>query len=430
MTETTGSYTKEQKIYTISCVINSASRIQFSAIESMQNFISKVTDDFLANETIKGCIGSDWERVWGPIIYCENPTSVPVHADNTMGVFYSDSQKLFVVAIAGTNRLSMFDWSEENLAVGELVPWKHVTDKKLPILGSISKGTHTGLTTLLGLKDENQDLMFDSLKSYIEEKEISEAEVAVTGASLGGALAPALALYMLEKRSEWDTTGSISVSTYALAGPTCGGDKFAEYYESKIQKGEITYVSKYNSLDVVPKAWNKETLGTIPTIYASHIKSPDDANPQETVMGTLVTGLALKALPIKLAGIPWKNPYRHIEPRDELTGTFDTETDDNVKKKLEQIHRVLPESLKGYSNYFINLVRFVAQVGSQHGLQYVNLLGIKDALLKYKEIVDENKPEDVIIHEEIDLAVKEVTGIDLSTIDPEAMAKAGDSASD
>ena len=64
-----------------------------------------------------------WDVVWGPAVY-ESPNSD--RADNNMYVARSNGQPGFpelVVAIAGTNPYSLFDWLVEDLLVTPQVPW-------------------------------------------------------------------------------------------------------------------------------------------------------------------------------------------------------------------------------------------------------------------------------------------------------------------
>ena len=76
---------------------------------------------------------------------------------------------------------------------------------------------------------------------------------------------------MLNKQREWDPTTSMKMAAYPAAGPTPGTKDFAEYYEQQITANNISYSSRYNSLDVVPHAWEKDTLATIPEIYNANI---------------------------------------------------------------------------------------------------------------------------------------------------------------
>jgi hypothetical protein len=58
----------------------------------------------------------------------------------------------------------------------------------------------------------------------------------------------------------------------------------------------LSYTSKYNSLDVVPHAWQSSSVAMIPTIYEPSIKPPASAKPTETITGSLAVGAALNAL--------------------------------------------------------------------------------------------------------------------------------------
>ena len=74
-------------------------------------FRRRVSEILSADPTIQGFIGADWTPVWGPIVWANPAQQGPNYiADNTLACYYSPSQKLFVIAIAGTNPGSLFDW--------------------------------------------------------------------------------------------------------------------------------------------------------------------------------------------------------------------------------------------------------------------------------------------------------------------------------
>jgi len=409
------SYTKVQTIHSFSFSANSAEGITFaasgtqSAYAIMQTFITKVANDILADPQVQSDIGSDWQRVWGPIVWSKEQENQTAHADNTMGAYYSPSQKLFVVAVAGTNPISSFGWIDEDFDVISTVKWNTISREGS---GAISKGTSVGLNVLLNMKDAaNGDrTLVEQLYHYIQTNNITGAELAVAGHSLGGALSPTLALYLSDQKSDWDANDTISVSTYPTAGPTPGTKSFAEYYQTQIDDGKITYLSLYNPIDCVPQAWVLDNLAKIPTLYGDQI--PAAQNP---VIGTIAAGLALASIDGAHYGNYLFDDYTQVTPFQPLRGSsFDKGIDQKVKDKLKSHYEyLLPSSLKDYFVNIQNVARFAAQAAVQHTSAYAPLLGITTFMNAYKGIVDQDKPGGSSATGAVDLAVKQATGIDL-----------------
>lgn len=417
-----------KQIYSLSFSVNSASGLSWSQNDcksgmiEMQSYVTKVAKDVL-KET-KGIIG-DWKAIWGPIVYANDPTSTSVHADNTMGMYYNEEENTIVIGIAGTNINSPYGWFVEDFSVQKTVSWELVTGA--PNSGNISNGTHIGLNILLNMTNKEDSSMLTTLKNFLHDNShLQDVQVAVAGHSLGGALSPTLALYLVDRKNDWDPENRASVGAFPTAGPTPGDEGFASYYEKQIAANKIYYLSQHNALDVVPHAWEKGDLEKIPTIYEEYIKQPSDANPAETLTGTLATVAALNALSAKnIAGIP-VNRYKQISPSTTLQGSFNTTIDDKISKKLKYIRLVLPLALGKYAAYLRNLVRFAAQAGTQHVTAYYSLLDVETFMDAYKEILNNNKPSGLVIHEPYEQAVKSIAKIDLKKIDAAAMKLAED----
>ncbi|MEM9545826.1 MAG: hypothetical protein AAGA77_07630 [Bacteroidota bacterium] len=410
-----GSYNKIQNIHSFSFSVNSAEGITFypsgrqSAFEVMQKYVTKVSRDILKNAQVQGYIGSDWKPVWGPIVWSKDQNNTTAHSDNTMGAYYSPSQKLFVVAVAGTNPISSYGWIDEDFDVLTTVEWNDVTGKGS---GSISQGTYTGLNILLNMTDPSQKnkTLLVALKDFVKSNSINHAEIAVAGHSLGGALSPTLALYLSDKKSEWDPNDGIHVSTFPTAGPTPGNETFANYYEDQINERKITYLSLYNPIDCVPQAWVIDNLASIPKLYEDHI--PSDENP---VISTLVTGAAMASID----GAHYNNflfdYYKQVTPFQALRGaSFDTSIDNIVKDKLKWYYKyLLPSSLEPYFQDLVNVVRFAAQAAVQHTSAYDELLNITDFMTEYKAIVAQDTPTQSDIRYPINEAIKRAIKVDL-----------------
>lgn len=410
-----GSYNQIQQIHSFSFSANSAEGITFqgsgskSAFEVMQDYVTKVAHDVLADTDIQKYIGSDWQPVWGPIVWSKDQHNQTAHSDNTMGAYYSPSQNLFVVAIAGTNPISPYGWVVEDFDVITTVKWDSISGAGS---GSVSQGTATGLGVLLNMKDPSRDNqgLIETLHNFIHDHSISNAELAVSGHSLGGALSPVMALYLSDTQSSWDPDGSVSISAYPTAGPTPGNKTFANYYEKQINDKKIKYLSLYNPIDCVPQAWVIDNIGTIPSLYEEHIPSAD--NP---VIGTISTGAAMASIDGAHYGNYLFDYYTQVTPFQTLRGaSFDTSIDDKVTGKLKSYYKyLLPSSLEGYYQALVNVARFAAQAAVQHTSAYDPLLKITEFMSDYKTIVANDAPSNAKVTSAVNNAVKKAIGVDL-----------------
>jgi lipase (class 3) len=95
-------------------------------------------------------------------------------------------------------------------------------------------------------------------------------DVAVTGHSKGGALAPAVALWLKDALASgrpaerWDATGRARISCHAFAGPTPGNAGFARRLDDVLG---ADHHHLRNVKDVVTHAWQADELGQIPGLY-------------------------------------------------------------------------------------------------------------------------------------------------------------------
>ena len=255
---TTPSYTSQKIIFALNSMANAPSG-QHGTVQELEEFAKNVVTTTFDNKEVKQLIG-DWNLVWGPAVYQHNSTV----ADNSMYVAQSVSEpNCFVVAISGTNPISMYGWICEDVMINPLISWKYSTD--CPSQAKISKGTQVGLDALLGMKSEGKTLI-----EYLKEQNITV--LTVTGHSLGGALSPALALALKNLQSQWDVTSTAKIAVMPTAGPTPGNKAWADYYDLQLGK---TTDRLWNALDIVPHAWELDMLSEIPTLYEPYIPKSD-----------------------------------------------------------------------------------------------------------------------------------------------------------
>ncbi|WP_118953201.1 lipase family protein [Taibaiella helva] len=378
-------YSLEQQIHCLSSISNAAFDLQEPSFEALQSLTTTIVTNALNDATIQGCIGS-WELVWGPVVFSNNPDAATVVADNTMLLAYNADENQFVVAIAGTNAVSMYGWFQEDFGVNSLVEWESIVNKdvnKLFFTPSIAAGTHLGLQNLLNMQAGGAT-MLQQLNTYIGQNKISSAGVAVAGHSLGGALSPVMALYMQDTQSSWDTvSGGISaITAWPTAGPTPGDADFATYFQDNIGSN---YTSRYNTIDVVPQAWMYSSMENIPAIYPE-ITAPEGQAPYYTTMGLLTLLANLRT--IDTSDFYTRIKYQQITPWNAMTGTFDKDTNDKADTEAALIGIYATGALAQYQPYFKAFYQFLMQMAYQHTTAYDILLNIQtvtDELAKVKK---------------------------------------------
>ena len=96
-------------------------------------------------------------------------------------------------------------------------------------------------------------------------------DVAITGHSKGGALAPVVALWLREllaspdAAERWDGDRGSRVSCHAFAGPTPGNAGLADRIDRSLG---ADHHHLRNANDVVTHAWQADELEAIPSLYA------------------------------------------------------------------------------------------------------------------------------------------------------------------
>ena len=219
-----------------------------------------------AIETELGCAREHmgrWKLVWGPAAFIAG--NRPGFPDNMMYVAEgteTNGNPWLVVSIAGTNPRSLFDQLFENPPVAPL-PWP--TSRNPRLRPRVASGAFFGFQILSTLKPGRpQPGAESSLTEFLRAKVSKRSNLTVTAHSLGSAVGCLLALWLLEMQPNWDPYGYATIYSYPFAGPSSGDASFSEYYSSSFAMRSTRY---YNRLDVVPHAWNADSLLTISGLY-------------------------------------------------------------------------------------------------------------------------------------------------------------------
>ncbi|MEM7183925.1 MAG: hypothetical protein AAF518_23675 [Spirochaetota bacterium] len=208
-------------------------------------------------------VKDQWEVVWGPAVFSLPGTWFD---DSMMYVVRNLKQpEKYVVAIRGTNPVSIPNAVIWNLQVRELEDWPF--GESVGWQPKLSRSTYFGLSILQALRPAKElPGGRQTLQEFFAKnlpKDVS-ADICFTGHSLGGVLASTLALWMKDLQGK-QFPKDAKVSTVTIAAPTAGDTDFARYSNQRFAKGECLRIA--NAKDVVPHAWNVESLLQLYGLY-------------------------------------------------------------------------------------------------------------------------------------------------------------------
>jgi hypothetical protein len=258
----------------------------------------------------------DWRVVWGPAVYTFKHGK---YQDNAMFVVQRISRPSeYVVAIRGTNGTSVLDWIEEDLRVFHKKPWEVPDGVNVEGDPQVSESTQIGLDILLNQLTPESDVPGGSqnLASFLTSLIDSDpVDLRFTGHSLGGALAPTLALWFRQSQGlpdGWDPYSRASISAVSFAGPTAGNVDFAALSDRLLGDRCLRI---HNTLDIVPHGWDRDTLATVPDLYKSGGITMDTA--EKLLFDGLMLTLNDYEQIERSIPMTWK-----IQPGDQYNGFF------------------------------------------------------------------------------------------------------------
>jgi hypothetical protein len=258
-----------QQIFQLSMLSNGASN-QGGTVESLRKFLEEKTVRRLKELHEAGKM-PEWKISWGPQVFVKSPR---ILVENAMIVFSNDL--IDVVAIAGTNPGSIVTWLQN----ANVEPAKRVRVEwpGAPTGTLIAGGVSEGLNTLRNMTAPGAS--GPTLANFLKKQAGSgkNRTLIFTGHSLGGALSPTLALFLFTEGG-LDVKSWKEVKVYPTAGFSPGNKEFADFFNTRFKASEnlsglpheVWNRQVWNTFDVVPRAWDRDTLTGLETLYGDQM---------------------------------------------------------------------------------------------------------------------------------------------------------------
>jgi hypothetical protein len=260
----TPQFTPMQIMLTLAFIAEAGSKIDKNECDSERELNVTITKHLNTMAPVKG----NWELVWGPSVY-KFPL-IAKYSDNAVYVVQNTQDRTqYVLALSGTNPYEITDWVFEDLLVGTTSSWTyggHPPGARISTSAALSLSILQNLKPCRGIPGEDTRLI-DFLN-----RTPNISSLTVTGHSLGGEMSTTAALWLADTQGlEWDMQKQAQVSAYSYAGPTAGNKVWVDYFHQKLGNNAHRI---WNSLDVVPHAWQLGDLKQIPNLYRPHIRAP------------------------------------------------------------------------------------------------------------------------------------------------------------
>lgn len=343
-------YSLQQKAFVFSMISSAAANMEGPPAQLEPAVVDKFNR---ITATYPQYLGAPWQLVWGPVVYQHKETESRV-ADNTAFVARGTGdggKPVYIVSIAGTNPASAFDVYTEDLSV-------HQQDSfGSRFQGKISNGTNIGRNVIEGLVSGGASLL-----QFLSGAGGQDATVVFAGHSLGGALAPTVALdYVVNQGLDRRRYANIYVCP--TAGPTPGDPFFSNLYARTFRARDGFNENLVSSLDAVPHAWND--LGGIRTIYEKY--------GIDSVCINRLTGL----LQARILTIPYS-----ALPKREFTATFNEDLKPPVFPDDPAIRFAVQALYQHINGYIVHLIPELLPELAIPPLTMKDLTGIHDGCMK------------------------------------------------
>ena len=217
-------------------------------MQELQDYASKSI-----KKNILPKLSSNANLVWGPAysVVSNIFRQKRVYYTNGVTVIQLDTNS-YAISIAGTNS-GLSGWLNEDFNTRPMIQWNDANKN-----AKIFRGFNLGLTEVTAMKSANHTL----IEFLISKCKNIQCTISVQGHSLGGALAPLVALKLVENNAFYYSL----IRCIIFAGPTVGNTAFVSYYTSKLGHQTTRYD---NQMDVIPRGFN--LLHTIPHIYDKYL---------------------------------------------------------------------------------------------------------------------------------------------------------------
>ncbi|TND08678.1 MAG: hypothetical protein FD123_1894 [Bacteroidetes bacterium] len=306
-------YNYTQQVWNLNLMSNLAS-MKFKTAQELQKYLTAKLNAIFTDERAQKFIGK-WEVVWGPVVWSNGR----IISDNAMYVakkLEGEGKGNYVIAVAGTNGISLYGWFREDFDVSTTVTWEKagtaetVSPPEYNVtIPQVSQATSRGLWILLtqmkwaAASGAPEQTLVQFLQAEFKNAN-APAQVTVSGHSLGGALSASLALKLADNQYSgwtWDPNHYLQLSAMPTAGASPGNDALAKKYNAQLGMRTIRV---WNKLDPVPHGWQYDMLSAVPNLYYPYII------PTLTVKA-LVDGMLYRSF----RGAKMAGPYTQLLPQ-------------------------------------------------------------------------------------------------------------------